>query len=187
MKRFILLVLAVGLVAVWGVSAKTPIGKNTVVTLNYTGKLKNGKVFDSSSRHGQPLTFIEGQGQIIPGLAKGLSGLVAGDRKTIVVPPKEAYPYNKNMVITVDRSRLPKTMNVKVGAGVISRSANGTFQGRITKVVGKKVTIDFNPPIAGKELIFKVHILGVRKATKAEISGKVPPKPVLPKKQGSAK
>lgn len=182
MKKLLLLAFAAVVLA--GCSkAAVPIGKDTVVTMNYTGKLKDGKVFDSSAQHGQPFTFIDGEGKIIPGLEKGLAGLVAGDKKTIVVPADEAYPYNKNLVITVSRDKLPTTMTVKVGGEVATQTPNGPLAGQITKVEGKQVTIDFNPPIAGKELIFDVHILGVRKATPEEIAGKVPPKPVITVKQ----
>lgn len=183
MKKTTWLVFAAAVLVGCSTNAQVPIGKDTVVTMDYTGTLKNGTVFDSSSQHGQPFTFIQGEGQIIPGLAKGLAGLKTGDTKTIVVPAAEAYPYNKNMVVTVPKSQFPKGMDIKDGVEVASRTPNGTLQGKITKVGKDTVTVDFNLPIAGKELIFKVHILGVRKATSDEISGKVKPTPVLPKKK----
>lgn len=182
MKKFTWLAFAALVLVGCSAHAKVPIGKDTVVTMDYTGKLKDGTVFDSSSVHGKPLTFIAGEGKIIPGLEKALVGMTAGQKKTVVVPASEAYPYNKNMVVTVAKSHFPKGMDIKDGAMVSTQSPNGPLQGKIIKVEKDKVTVDFNPPIAGKELIFEVHILGVRKATPEEISGKVQPKPVLPKK-----
>jgi len=87
------------------------------------------------------------------------------------------------MVITVPKSQFPKEMNIKEGAEVATQTPNGPLQGKITKIEKDQVTVDFNPSIAGKELIFDVDILGVRKATPDEISGKVQPTPVLPKKK----
>jgi len=183
MKKLIWLVFAAAVLVGCSANAKIPIAKDTVVTMDYTGKLKDGTVFDASSKHGQPLTFVEGEGKIIPGLEKGLVGLKVGDKKTIDVPADEAYPYNKQMIITVPKSQFPKEMNIKEGAEVATQTPNGPLQGKITKIEKDQVTVDFNPSIAGKELIFDVDILGVRKATPDEISGKVQPKPVLPKKK----
>lgn len=182
MKKLIWLVFAAAVLAGCSNNAKIAIAKDDVVTMNYTGKLKDGTVFDASSKHGQPFTFIEGEGKIIPGLDKGLLGMKAGEKKTIDIPASEAYPYQKSLVITVPKTQFPKTIDVKVGTEVASQTPNGPMQGKITKVDGDKVTVDFNLPIAGKELIFDVDILGVRKATPDELSGKVQPKPVLPKK-----
>lgn len=93
----------------------------------------------------------------------------------IVVPVDEAYPQNKKMVVTVAKSQFLKGRDIKKGVEVASQTPNGPLQGRITKAENDKVTVDFNPPIAGKELIIDVNILGVRKATAKEISGKVAP------------
>ncbi len=62
-----------------------------VVTVNYTGKLADGTVFDSSASHGQPFSFTLGAGQVIPGWDKGLVGMKVGETKTLVIPPSEAY------------------------------------------------------------------------------------------------
>ncbi len=64
---------------------------NDIVTVNYTGKLANGTVFDSSASHGQPFTFTLGVGQVIPGWDKGIVGMKVGQTKTLVIPPNEAY------------------------------------------------------------------------------------------------
>ncbi len=61
------------------------------VTLNYTGKLANGTVFDSSASHGQPFSFVLGAGQVIPGWDKGILGMKVGESKVLVIPPNEAY------------------------------------------------------------------------------------------------
>lgn len=181
MKKLIWLVFAAAVLGGCSSNAKISIGKDTVVTMNYTGKLKNGTVFDASSKHGRPFTFVEGEGKIIPGLEKGIIGLKVGDKKTIDIPASEAYPFQKSMVVTVAKNKFPKTIDVKVGTVIASQTPNGPLQGTITKVKGDQVTVNFNLPIAGKELVFDVDILGVRKATPDEIAGKVQPKPVLPK------
>ena len=61
------------------------------VTLNYTGKLADGTVFDSSASHGQPFSFVLGAGQVIPGWDKGILGMKVGESKVLVIPPSEAY------------------------------------------------------------------------------------------------
>ncbi len=61
------------------------------VTLNYTGTLADGTVFDSSASHGQPFSFVLGAGQVIPGWDKGILGMKVGESRTLVIPPADAY------------------------------------------------------------------------------------------------
>jgi peptidylprolyl isomerase len=61
------------------------------VTVNYTGKLADGTVFDSSASHGQPFSFVLGAGQVIPGWDTGIVGMTVGQQKTLVIPPAQAY------------------------------------------------------------------------------------------------
>ena len=161
-------------------AGKMAVAKDTVVTLNYTGKLADGTVFDTSIGK-SPLTFVEGAGTMIPGFEKAVLGLKAGQKKTFTLTPAEAYGEpNKALIIDVPKSQFPATMDVKAGMHVARETPQGAIPGVITKVGTSTVTVDFNSPLAGKTLTFTVDILSVRKATAAEISGKVQPAPPAP-------
>ncbi len=149
--------------------------KDTVVTLNYTGTLADGTVFDTSiGKH--PLTFVEGEGRMIPGFEKALVGMKAGQSKTFTVPANEAYGApDKNLIVDVPRAQFPKDMQLTVGEHVARQTAQGPIPGVITAIGADAVTVDFNSPLAGKALTFKVEIISVRKATPEEISGKIAP------------
>jgi peptidylprolyl isomerase len=163
---------------------KIPVAKDTVVTVNYTGTLADGSVFDTSIADGkEPLTFVAGEGNMIPGFESALMGMFAGDSKTFTIPAAQAYgPYDKDKVVDVPRSQFPADMDIKEGMAVGRQTDAGTLRGTITKISKDTVTVDFNSPLAGKDLTFNVQVLDVRKATADEISGKAQPAPPAPKK-----
>lgn len=166
-------------------AGKMAVAKDTVVTLNYTGKLSDGTVFDTSVGK-TPLTFVEGEGRMIPGFEKAILGMKPGQKKSFTIPPSEAYGEpNKSLIIDVPRAQFPASMDVKVGMHVARETPQGAIPGLVTKVGKDTVTVDFNSPLAGKTLTFDVDILDVTKATPEEISGKVQPPPPAPPKQAT--
>ena len=120
-----------------------------------------GEVFDSS-RGGEPLEYVHGRGQIIPGLERSLEGLKPGDERKVYVGPDDAYgPIHPQAIIQVPREQIQDS-NVEVGMILSAKNAGGqTMQGVVTEVSESAVTVDFNHPLAGKELYFEITIVEV--------------------------
>lgn len=140
-----------------------------VVTMYYTLTDKDGTVLDSS-RGGEPLEYLEGAQNIIPGLEKELLSLKAGDKKKVTVPAAEAYGEKRDdLVLQVPKTQFPADAAFKVGDRF---RAGGDHHSPIFTVVSvgeTEVTLDGNHPLAGKELYFDVEITSVRDATKEEM------------------
>ncbi|MBI3030290.1 MAG: peptidylprolyl isomerase [Candidatus Rokubacteria bacterium] len=136
------------------------------VRLEYTLKDDGGKVLDSNKGR-DPLTYTQGQKQIIPGLEQALNGMRAGDEKTVTVKPVDAYgEVNPNAVTEVPKEMLPPDA-LKVGTELVAQSQGGDRQiVRIKEVREKTVVIDLNHPLAGKTLFFDVKVLGVESPKK---------------------
>ena len=131
------------------------------VKIDYTLYV-GGEVFDTS-KGGEPLEYVHGSGQIIPGLENSLTGLKPGDEKKIHVGPDDAYgPIHLQAIIQVPREQIQEG-NVEVGMILSAKNANGqTMQGVVTEVTENSVTVDFNHPLAGKELYFEITIVEVQ-------------------------
>jgi len=132
------------------------------VKVHYTGRLDNGRVFDSSA-HGQPLEFTLGAGQVIQGLDELVLGMSPGELRTQTISAEQAYgPHRKEMEVEVPREEIPPTMNPKVGQQYqIQAGAGRAFRVRITRVSETSVTMDGNHPLAGKDLTFEVELLEI--------------------------
>jgi FKBP-type peptidyl-prolyl cis-trans isomerase 2 len=133
------------------------------VKVHYTGSFDDGTVFDSSEKHGQPLEFEVGAGQIIPGFEKGIIGMKQGEEKIIHLEPCDAYgDINPQLVKKVPRSQLPPEQEPKPGMVLIISLPNGMqVPTRLTEVGKDEVTLDLNHPLAGKCLNFKIKIVGI--------------------------
>lgn len=143
-----------------------PIAHNDVVTIYYTLKDDADKVIDSSSG-GEPLAYLHGHGNIIPGLERELAGKSVGDRLTVRVPPAEGYgEYDRALVQKVPRRALKGIANLRVGL----RLQAGHQAVTVTHIAGDMVTLDGNHPLAGQNLNFDVEIAGVRPATEEELA-----------------
>ena len=136
--------------------------KGDMVQIEYEGKLEDGTIFDSSVNHGAPLEFEVGSGQLIPGFENAVMGMNVGEEKTITLQPVEAYgERNPQLVKEVPRQALPPG-DIKAGMMLGVKMPNGTqLPARITNVTDSMVTIDINPPLAGKVLIFKIKVVGI--------------------------
>lgn len=140
-----------------------------VVSFHYTLKDAKGTVLESSIGD-QPLQFLEGVGQIIPGLESAVLGLKKGDKKAVAVKASEAYgEFEKELIVKVPREQIPKE-DVAVGDRFHADGGSGHSQVVVvTAVDDKHVTVDGNHPLAGQDLHFDVEITEVREATKEEI------------------
>lgn len=138
--------------------------KGDKVQIDYEGKLEDGTVFDASSRHGQPLEFEIGSGQVIKGFDQGVLGMKKGEEKIITIPPSEGYGvHNPELLKKIPREQLPKDKEPQPGMVLALGTPDGKrFPATITKVDAKEITVDLNHPLAGKTLKFKVKVVGVK-------------------------
>ncbi len=141
------------------------VAKGNKVKIDYTGSFDDGEVFDSSERHGKPLEFEAGAGQVIPGFDKAILGMKKNEEKTVKILPSEGYgDVNPDLVKEFPRDRLPKEQEPKPGMFLVVGLPNGAqLPARIVDVKGELVKIDLNHPLAGKTLNFKCKVLEINK------------------------
>jgi FKBP-type peptidyl-prolyl cis-trans isomerase SlyD len=140
-----------------------------VITFHYELKDDAGSTIDSS-RQGEPLTFLEGAGQIIPGLEPALVGLEKGKLEKIFVEANDAYgPYDQSLVTQLPRAQFPKS-EIKSGDIFEVQKSGHIHLITVVEVTDDQVTVDANHPLAGKNLTFFVEVTSRRDATSEEIS-----------------
>lgn len=143
-----------------------PIADNDVVTIHYTLKGDSDEVIDSSAG-GEPLAYLHGHGNIVPGLERELAGKSVGDRLQVSVPAAQGYgEYDRALVQKVPRRTLKGIANLRVGL----RLQAGHQAVTVTQIAGDMVTLDGNHPLAGQNLNFEVEITAVRPATEEELA-----------------
>jgi len=140
------------------------VGPGKKITLDYTLTVDNKQVETSVGK--TPLVYAVGSHNIIPGLEAQLNGMHMNEEKVITVAPKDAYGnVDPKRVREALKTDMPVGLDPKVGSSLIGTDERGMrFQGVITAVKGDKVTIDFNHPLAGKTLTFKVKVLKIENA-----------------------
>jgi FKBP-type peptidyl-prolyl cis-trans isomerase SlpA len=131
------------------------------VTVNYTGRLEDGSIFDSSLTEGrEPLVATLGQGQLIRGFEQGLLEMQVGDKKTVEIESADAYgDVNEGMVQEVPKDRVPQ--EVEVGHVLQTETPMGIVNFNVLEVKEETVVLDANHPLAGKKLIFDLEIVGI--------------------------
>ena len=145
---------------------------NCVVGIEYEVKeAGTTDVVDSNKGSGEALEFIMGKGQIIPGLEKALCGMSKDETGDILVPAAEAYgEYNEEAIQTLPIEQF-EGVELKEGLTLYGQGEDGqTVQVTVKSFTDKDVTIDFNHPLAGKDLMFSVKVLSEREATEDEIA-----------------
>ncbi|WPP00702.1 peptidylprolyl isomerase [Pseudomonas sp. HR96] len=147
------------------------IAANKAVSIDYTLTNEIGEVLDSSSG-GAPLVYLQGAGNIIPGLEKALEGKQPGDELTVTVEPEDAYgEYSAELVSTLSRSMFEGVDELEVGMQFHASAPDGQMQiVTIRDLDGDDVTVDGNHPLAGQKLTFQVKIVDVRDASQEEIA-----------------
>ena len=132
------------------------------VTVNYTGRLEDGSVFDTSLNEGRiPLTAKLGEGQLIKGFENGLLDMSVGERKTIEIEPENAYGvYNNILVGEVPKGNLPE--DVKIGDTLQGMTEQGPIVVRVVEILEDTVRVDANHPLAGRKLIFDLDIIDIK-------------------------
>lgn len=145
------------------------IAQDKVVLIHYTLTNDAGETIDSSSG-GDPLAYIHGQGNIIPGLEKALEGKQAGDKLNVKVGPAEGYGVRDDKLLQQVPKRQFGGANLQPGMQFHAQTSQG--HARVVTVVriqGDMVTVDGNHPLAGENLNFDVEVTEVRDATQEEL------------------
>ncbi len=145
------------------------IAQNSVVAFHYTLTNDAGEVLDSSEGR-DPLTYLHGAGNIIPGLEKGLEGRESGEKLNVTVAPEEGYgEVQPQLVQEVPRDAFQGVEAVEPGMQFQAQTQGGPLMVTVTKIEGDTVTVDGNHPLAGQKLNFDVEIADVREASQEEI------------------
>lgn len=148
------------------------IAANAVVALDYTLKDDHGKVLDDSG--GEPLHYLHGKGQLVPGLERALEGQVAGTSFNVVVEPKDGYGLKKHgKTVKVPREDLPEDEDMALEEGVPIEAVGPDGKTTVLWVLetsADEITLSLDHPLAGVTLHFDVTIREVRKATREELA-----------------
>ena len=137
------------------------IQKDSKVEIDYTLTV-DGKIADTSKGR-KPLEYTQGAGQIIIGLERALEGKNTGDKVSVDIPAKDAYgEINPQAVRRVPKTAIQNIEQMKVGDLVGASAGGHTFRAKIAEITDNEVVLDFNHPLAGKELHFDVEIVSVK-------------------------
>ena len=140
-----------------------------VVSMEYTLHV-DGKVMDSSEGQ-EPLEFLAGASNIITGLEREMIGMKIGESKDVIISPEDGYgEMDEEAYMDVPRSEFPEDMPMRSGVEMEMSDDDGNpMYARIDSLDGDTITLNFNHPLAGKELHFNVKVVGLRAATKEEL------------------
>jgi len=145
------------------------IARDRIVMINYTLTDDSGQEIDSSKGR-EPLAYLHGAGNIIPGLEASLEGKTAGDELTVSIPPEKGYgERDDDMVQEVPRDRFPEEAEIDVGTQFQTMSPAGPQIVTVVGVTDEQVTVDANHPLAGMKLNFEVDVVAVREANAQEL------------------
>jgi len=146
------------------------VADNMAVSIHYTLTNDDGEVLDSSIGD-EALVFLQGSGNIIPGLEKAMVGKVTGDKFNVRIVPEEAYgELMEDMIQVLSRDMFEGIDNIEVGMQFHADVSSGPSVVTVVSIEGDDITIDGNHPLAGVVLNFDVEVIDVRLATEEEAS-----------------
>ncbi|MGN5519586.1 peptidylprolyl isomerase [Halopseudomonas sp. Lyrl_26] len=147
------------------------IAANKAVSIDYTLTNDAGEVLDTSAG-GEPLVYLHGAGNIIPGLERELDGKQVGDELKVTIEPEDAYgEFSADLVAVLGRNMFEGVDELEVGMQFHASAPDGGMQiVTITALDGDEVTVDGNHPLAGQRLTFEVKVAAVRDATEDEVA-----------------
>jgi len=140
----------------------TAVKSGDTVAVHYTGKLEDGSVFDSS-REREPLEFVLGEQNVIPGFEKMVLGMTTGETKTTTIPAADAYgEHRPEMIVQFERDKIPPDMDVQIGQELQVQTTSGqALPARVVDASDAGVTLDANHPLAGKDLTFDIELVEI--------------------------
>ena len=141
-----------------------------VVAMEYTLTV-DSEVIDSSEGQ-EALEFLQGKGNIIPGLEREMLGMEIGDSKDVVVAPKDGYgELNEEAYMEIPANQFPENIPVEVGTELEVQDEEGQpAYARIEEIENNIALLNFNHPLAGKELSFAVKVVGIREPSEEELA-----------------
>jgi FKBP-type peptidyl-prolyl cis-trans isomerase SlpA len=144
---------------------KTPIGPGAKVKLTFSLSLEGGELIDSTGD--RPAEFVVGDGSLLPGFEHVMFGLVAGESGEFKVPTEHAFgPVNPDNIQMMKRSNFAADIDPSVGLLVsFADQQNAELPGVVKRILGDLVEVDFNHPLAGREVLFQVAIIAVEQVT----------------------
>lgn len=142
---------------------------DTVVLIHYTLKDDSGEIIDSSAG-GEPLAYIQGHGNLVPGLEKALEGKQDGSTLAVTVSPAEGYGIrDEKLVQSVPKRTLQGAGEIRKGMQFQARTEDGIRVFTVTGIAGDMVMLDGNHPLADQNLHFDIEVVSVREATTEEL------------------
>ncbi len=141
----------------------TTVKKGDTIKVEYTGRLKDGTVFDTSDNHDEPLEFTVGDQKLIKGFDNAVVGMQEGEEKEVTIPPEEGYGnHNPELVRDLPRDIFPEDQEVEPGMVFMMALQDGRkIPVRIAEVSDGQVKVDLNSPLAGKTLVFTIKIVEI--------------------------
>jgi len=136
--------------------------KGSRVKIIYTGKLKDGTIFETNVGHA-PLEFTVGKGKVIKGFENAVMGMKTGETKTVTIKPADAYgSKDPSLLWVVTTEEIPAGTVLELGREItFTRSDGDVMEGRISKIEGDQVSIDGNHPLAGRNLTFEIKVVDI--------------------------
>lgn len=150
---------------------KLVVADNIVVGIAYTLRLDDGEVADASPA-GEPLLYLQGHGNIIPGLEQALYGLAVGDEKRVAVEPEDGYgEFDDENMHLMPYDAFPDDVEIEEGMDFTLQNEDGeVFEAYVHELTDEGVVLDFNHPLAGETLYFDVKVVSLRAATAEELA-----------------
>jgi FKBP-type peptidyl-prolyl cis-trans isomerase SlpA len=138
------------------------IGPGTKITLHFALQLDNGDMVDSNFEHA-PATFTVGDGNLLPGFEKALFGMLEGEHKTVVIKPEDGFGQrNPNNIQEIARSQFSPDLELSEGLMLSFADAQKTeLPGVVQRYDDEVVVVDFNHPLAGRNILFEVAIIKI--------------------------
>jgi FKBP-type peptidyl-prolyl cis-trans isomerase SlyD len=147
----------------------TKVSDGKAVHIDYTLKDDNGTVLDTTEER-EPLAYLHGADNIIPGLEDALKDKEEGDTVSVTIAPEDAYGQrNDELILNVDPSDFPDVSQLQLGTRVQLQTNSGVRLATVTGITDEAVTLDLNHPLAGKTLHFDVEVTDVKEASEEEV------------------
>jgi FKBP-type peptidyl-prolyl cis-trans isomerase 2 len=141
---------------------KKIVKKNDKVKIQYTGTLKNGTIVDKTN-NGEPIEFVVGQGQVLPGFESQVLGMKLNEEKKFTVKAKDTFGVrDKSLIQKLPKLSHPNTPNIEKGAIITIFDKSGkSIPAKVIAIQKETITVDLNHPLAGEDLSFSVKVVGI--------------------------